>query len=210
MDALPTTADELLAFRSIPECGVRLPRMKTTNPVRTSFQASINTQEAPPTTMQNLTSRIFKIERKIAEKITTYASVTAGIQSQNLFLYDKPASLKLVIRTPSIGKLPLGSLCSNPQQSPDHNVIPSLNRPQVLEVICSGLTPMDTISSSISILMVYDMRPSIIINNYTLHFNLLSEAEGFLIDGATFIDIRFSVHPVLKSQSQTSLLFPFP
>ena len=39
---------------------------------------------------------------------------------------------------------------------------------------------------------------------------LFSEIEGFLIDGASFIEIKFSDSPVLRPQTQTSLLFPFP
>ena len=50
-----------------------------------------------------------------------------------------------------------------------------------------------------------------ILNNIFLpHSKLFSETEGFLIDGASFIEIKFSDPPVLKPQAQTSLLFPFP
>ena len=50
----------------------------------------------------------------------------------------------------------------------------------------------------------------VLINNFIPHSKLFSETEGFLIDGASFIEIKFSDPPVLKPQSQTSLLFPFP
>ena len=42
------------------------------------------------------------------------------------------------------------------------------------------------------------------------HSKLFSETESFLIDGASFIDIKFSDIPVLKHHTQFSLLFPFP
>ena len=51
---------------------------------------------------------------------------------------------------------------------------------------------------------------TIIINNFIPHPKLFSETEGFLIDGASYIDIKVSKPPVLKPHTQTSLLFPFP
>ena len=48
------------------------------------------------------------------------------------------------------------------------------------------------------------------INNFIPHSEFFSETEGFLIDGASFMEIRFSDTPVLKSQTQTSLLFHSP
>ena len=51
---------------------------------------------------------------------------------------------------------------------------------------------------------------AIIINNFVPHYKLFSEIEGFLIDGSSFIEIKFSDPPVLNPQTQTSLLFPFP
>ena len=50
----------------------------------------------------------------------------------------------------------------------------------------------------------------VLINNFIPHSKLFSESEGFLIDGASFIEIKFSDSPVLRPQTQTSLLFPFP
>ena len=50
----------------------------------------------------------------------------------------------------------------------------------------------------------------VLINNFIPHSKLFSETEGFLIDGASFIEINFSDPPVLKPQTQTSLLFLFP
>ena len=51
---------------------------------------------------------------------------------------------------------------------------------------------------------------TILINIFVPHYRLLSETEGFLIDFASFIEINFSDHHVLKPQTQASLLFPFP
>ena len=51
---------------------------------------------------------------------------------------------------------------------------------------------------------------TIIINNFIPHSKLFSETECFLIGGASFMKIPFSGPLVLKSQKQTSLLFPFP
>ena len=51
---------------------------------------------------------------------------------------------------------------------------------------------------------------AIIINIFIPHSKLFGETEGFLIDGASFIEIKFSDADVLKFHTQTSLLFPFP
>ena len=51
---------------------------------------------------------------------------------------------------------------------------------------------------------------TILINNFIPHSKLFSETEGFIIDGASFVEIKFSDPPVLKPHTQTSLLFPFP
>ena len=51
---------------------------------------------------------------------------------------------------------------------------------------------------------------TILINSFIPHSKLFSETEGFLIDGASFIEIKLSDPPVLNPHSQTSLLFPFP
>ena len=50
----------------------------------------------------------------------------------------------------------------------------------------------------------------VLINNFIPQSKLFSETEGFLIDGAKFMEIKFSDPPVMKPQTQTSLLFPFP
>ena len=51
---------------------------------------------------------------------------------------------------------------------------------------------------------------TILNNNFIPHSKLFSKTEGFLIDGASFIEIKFSGPPVLTPHTQTSLLFPFP
>ena len=51
---------------------------------------------------------------------------------------------------------------------------------------------------------------AILIYDFIPHPKLFSETEGFLNDGASYIEIKFSEPPVLKPQTQTSLLFPFP
>ena len=50
----------------------------------------------------------------------------------------------------------------------------------------------------------------ILINNFIPHSKHFNATEGFLIDDASFIEIKFSDPPVMKPQTQTSLLFPFP
>ena len=50
----------------------------------------------------------------------------------------------------------------------------------------------------------------ILINIFIPNSKLFSATEGFLIDGASFMKIKFSDSLVLKSHPQSSLLFPFP
>ena len=73
---------------------VGLPRAKTTNSANANFQPTLNTQEAPPTTGQNLTSRILKLEKFFTDEIATYTSITARVHSQYFFLYDKIRQLE--------------------------------------------------------------------------------------------------------------------
>ena len=51
---------------------------------------------------------------------------------------------------------------------------------------------------------------TVLINNFIPHSKLFTETEGFLIDGASFTEIKLSDPPVLKPESQNLLLFPFP
>ena len=66
--------------RFTPVCAVGPPRTKTNN--SPNFQPTPNTQEAAATTVQNLTSKIYKLEKLFADEISTYTSKTAGIDSQ--------------------------------------------------------------------------------------------------------------------------------
>ena len=51
-------------------------------------------------------------------------------------------------------------------------------------------------------------RVATIISNFITHSKLFRETEGFLIDGASFIEINISDPPVLKSNTESSFLFP--
>ena len=77
---LPCTDDAKLR-RSTPVGAVGPARAKTNNSANAVFQTTLNTQEAPPTTVQILASRIYKLEKLFTDEIATYTS-TAGIHSQ--------------------------------------------------------------------------------------------------------------------------------
>ena len=85
---LPSIGEPQLP-RSTPVGAVGSPRAKTNNSAEVDFHPTPNTHEAPATTVQNLTSRISKLEKLFADEIATYTSVTAGIHSLYYFLYDK-------------------------------------------------------------------------------------------------------------------------
>ena len=102
---LPCTDDPKLR-RSTPVGAVGPPGEKTNNSANANFQPKTNMQEAPPTAVQNLTSRICKLEKLLADEITTYTSSTAGIHSQYFFYMIKFASLNLAIQMQSFGKIP--------------------------------------------------------------------------------------------------------
>ena len=93
-DTLPTTVDEPLTFCFTAEGAVGPPITKPINSSSTSFQLSVNTREAPATTMKNLTPKIFELEKLFAAEIGTYTSITAGLHSQYFFLYDKNHKLE--------------------------------------------------------------------------------------------------------------------
>ena len=159
---LPCTDDAQLRC-STPVGALGPSRAKTNNPANAGLQLILNTQEDPPTTVQNLASRICKLEKLFADEITTYTSVTAGIQSQDFFLYDKIRQLEPGISDAIIWKIPSVKFVFDSAKRPDHHLTPSLNRPQVLVVLSSGLIPTDTTFSSNSILMVLDpLRASVL------------------------------------------------
>ena len=70
---------------STPVGAVGPPRKKANNSVNADLQPTPITKEAPPTTVQNLTSRICKLESLFDDEIATFTSVTAGIHSQKFF-----------------------------------------------------------------------------------------------------------------------------
>ena len=90
---LPCSDDPKLR-RSTPVGAVGPPKAKTNNSANAHFQPTPNTQEVPSLTVQNLTSRICKLEQLFTDEITTYTSTTAGIHSQYIFLFDKIRQLE--------------------------------------------------------------------------------------------------------------------
>ena len=84
------------------------PRTKTNKIANADFQPTPNKQEVPSTTVQNLTSRICKLEKLFADEISAYTSITAGIHSQYFFLYDKIRQLEpgnsdvIIWKSPSV------------------------------------------------------------------------------------------------------------
>ena len=77
---------ELKLHLSTPVGAVGPPRTKSNNTANADFQPTTNKQEATSTTVQNLTSRVCKLENLFAHEISNYTSITAGIHSQNFFL----------------------------------------------------------------------------------------------------------------------------
>ena len=98
--------DDSKLRRSTPVGAVGPLRMKTNNSANADFQPTPNTQEAPSITVQNLTSRICKLEKLFADEISIYTSITAGIHSQYFFYMIKFASLNLAIQMLSFGGSP--------------------------------------------------------------------------------------------------------
>ena len=77
--------------RSNPVGAVGTAKTKTNNTANNDFQPIPNTQD---TTIQNLTSRICKLEKLFANEVSTYTSITAGVHSQYFLLYDKIRQLE--------------------------------------------------------------------------------------------------------------------
>ena len=259
--------------RPTPVGAVGTARTKTNNNANADFQPILNTQEASPTTIQNLTSRICKLEKLFANEVSTYTSITAGVHSQYFLLYDKIRQLEpgnsdvIIWKIPSVKFVFDSAKVVRPSSNPLIEPATSFSSPifrthphgynffiklypygigpatgkcaSVLFALFPGdydnllqwpftktihigirdqLDPMNTWMKTI----LPDQDPAykkptmstktgvatILINNFIPHSKLFSETEGFLIDGASFIEIKFSDPPVLKPQ--TSLLFPFP
>ena len=267
--------DDANLRRSTPVGAVRPPRAKTNNSANAECQLELNTQEDPPTTEQNLASRICKLEKLFADEKTTYTCITAGIHSQYSFLYDKIRQLEpgnpeaIIWKIPSVMFLFDSAKKARPSSDPLIEPATSFSSPIFrtyphgynffINIYPYGIGPASGKCASILFTLFpgdYDnllkwpfselthirirdqldplntwkktIRPdqdpaykkptmstktgatTVLINNFIPHSKLLSETEGFLIDGASFLEIKFSDTPVLKSQTQTSLLFPFP
>ena len=272
---LPCTDDAKL-HHSTPLSAMGPSGAKTNNSVNAGLQPILNTQEDPPTTVQNLASRICKLEKLFADELTTYTSITAEIHSQYFFLYDKIRQLEHGNSDAIIWKIPSVKFVFDSAKKAG----PSSNDP-LIEAATSfsspifrtyphgynffikfcpyGIGPATGKCASIIFTLFprdYDnllkwpfsklihigiqdqldpmntwmktIRPdqdpaykrptmstktgaaTIIINNFIPHPKLFSETEGFLIDGASYVQIKFTNPPVLKHHTQTSLLFPFP
>ena len=259
-------------LRSTPVGAVGTAKTKTNNTANADSQPIPNTQE---TTIQNLTSRICKLEKLFANEVSTYTSITAGVHSQYFLLYEKIRQLEpgnsdvIIWKIPSVKFVFDSAKVARPSSDPLIELATSFSSPifrthphgynffiklypygigpatgkcaSVLFALFTGdydnllqwpftktihigirdqLDPMNTWTKTI----LPDQDPAykkptmstkigvatILINNFIPHSKLFSETEGFLIDGASFVEITFSDPPVLKPHTQTSLLFPFP
>ena len=266
---------ELKLHRFTPVGAVGPPRTKSNNSANADFQLRYNTQEAPSTTVQNLSSRICKLEKLFADEISAYTSVTAGIHSPYFFLYDKLRQLEpghsdvIIWKIPSVKFIFDSAKVARPSSDPLIEPATSFSshifrtHPHgynfFIKLYTYGIGPATGKCASILFTLFpgdYDnllqwpftkiihigirdqldpmnawmktIRPdqdpaykkptmttktgvaTILINNFIPHSKRFSETEGFLIDGARIIDIKFSDPPVLKPHTQTSLLSPFP
>ena len=68
--------------RPTPVGAVGPSRTKANNTANTDLQPTPNSQEAPSTTVQNLTTRSCKLKKLFANELSSYTSITAGIHSQ--------------------------------------------------------------------------------------------------------------------------------
>ena len=261
--------------RPTPVGAVGPPRTKTNNTANADFQPTPNTQEAPSTTVQNLTSKICKVEKLFADETSAYTSITAGIHSQYFLLYDKLRQLEPGNSDVIIWKIPLvkfafdSAKVARPSSDPLIEPATGFSSPIswihphgyifFIEFYPYGFGPATGKCASILFTLFpgdYDnllqwpfsetihigirdqldpmntwmktIRPdkdpaykkptmstktgvaTILIKNFIPHSKLFSETEGFLIDGASFKEIKLSDPPVLKPHTKTSLLFPFP
>ena len=250
-------------------------KTKTNNTTKADSQLTPKSQEVPSATLQNLKTRISKLEKLFPNEVSSYTSITAGIHSQYFLLYDKihqlePGNSDVIIwKIPSVKFVFDSAKVAQPSSDPLIEPAISFSSPifrthphgynffiklypygigpatgkcaSVLFALFPGdydnllkwpftktihigirdqLEPMNTWMKTI----LPDQDPAykkptmstktgvatILINNFIPHSKLFSETEGFLIDGACFVEIKFSDPPVLKPHTQTSLLFPFP
>ena len=271
---LPCTDDAQLHC-STPVGAMGPSRKKTNNSVNAGLQPIFNTQQDLPTTMQNLGSRICKLEKLFADEITTYTFFTAGIHSQHFFLYDKIHQLEpgnsdaIIWKIPSVKFVFDSAKKARPSSDPLIEPATSFSSPifrthphgynffiqfypygigpatgkcaSILFTLFPGdydnllkwpfsklihigiqdhLDPMNTWMKTIRpdedptykrpTMSAKTGAATILINMFIPHPKLFIETEGFLIDGASYLEIKFSDPPVLKPHTQTSLLFPFP
>ena len=261
--------------RSTPVGAVGTAKTKTNNTTNADSQLTPKSQEVPSATLQNLTTRISKLEKLFANEVSSYTSITAGIHSQYFLLYDKIRQLEpgnsdvIIWKIPSVKFVFDSAKVAHPSSNPLIEPATSFSSPifrihphgynffiklypygigpatgkcaSVLFALFPGdydnllqwpftktihigirdqLDPMNTWMKTI----LPDQDPAykkptmstktgvatILINNFIPHSKLFSETEGFLIDGASFVEIKFSDPPMLKPHTQTSLLFPFP
>ena len=80
--------------RSTPVGAVGAARTETNNTTNIDSQPTPNSQGAPSATLQNLTTKISKLEKLFANEVSSYTSITAGIHSQYFLLYDKIRQLE--------------------------------------------------------------------------------------------------------------------
>ena len=99
-------ADAQSLRRSTPVGAVGPCTAKTNNFAIADFQPTPNTQGAPPTTVQNLSSRISTLEKLFADEIAASTSITVGIYSQCFFFYYKIHQLEAGISDATIRKNP--------------------------------------------------------------------------------------------------------
>ena len=91
-NAASTACTEAPKLRRLTPVGaVGTAKTKTSNTANADSQPILNTQE---TTIQNLTSRICKLEKLFANEVSTYTSITAEVHSQYFLLYDKIRQLE--------------------------------------------------------------------------------------------------------------------
>ena len=267
--------DDAKLGRSTPVGTVGPPRAKTINSANADFQPTFNMLEAPPTTVQNLASRIFKLEKLFTDELATYTSITAGIHSQYFFLYDKirqfePGNSDVIIwKLPSLKFVLESAKVARPSSDPLIEPATSFSSPifkihphgynffikfypygvgpatgkcasklftrfpgdydnllkwpfsKIIHIgIQDQLDPLNTWMKTIwpdqdpaykkPTMSTKTGAATVLYNNFVPHSKLFSETEGFLIDGASFIEIKFSDPSVLKLWTQTSLVFPIP
>ena len=264
---LPCT-DDAEPRRSISVGAVGPTRAKTNNFAYADFQPTLNTQKIPPTTVQNLASRIYKVEKLFTVEIATYTSITAGIHSQYFFLHDKIRQLEpgnsdvIIWKIPSVKFVFESAKVARPSSDPLIEPATSFNSPifnthpqgynffnkfypygigpatgkcaSILFTLFPGdydnllkwpfsklvhigiRDPLDPLNTRMKTIRP-DHDPAykkpkmslktgaatVLINNFIPHSKHFSEIEGFLVDGASFIEIKFFDPLVLKPQTQT-------